>query len=307
MHDHLNAVDTQAKSDASYPHAEEKAAKKRKRIIAVAAPIAAACIAFAIVFATLIIPGNKLNKAKKLIGSGNYKAAYDLLDNFDYKNSRELRESIRPQYLKALISEAEIGSTVFFGAYEQDNDTADGKEEIEWIVLAKEGDRALVISKYALDCRLYHPSMSDVTWETCSLRKWLNGPFMDAFGDEERGCILDTVVTADANPEFNTPPGNDVTDKVFLLSITEACKYFGSDEARKCSATDYAKAQGVWKSSRHTTGGKSACWWLRSPGSLADHAAIVLDEGSVETDGRGVFNILGGIRPAMWIDLGAGN
>ena len=248
---------------------DQKTDGKRRRAAAIAVPVIVACIAFAIVLAAVIIPGLKSGRTK------------------------------------AQLSEAEIGSCVFFGAYEQDNDESDGKEEIEWIVLAKEGDKALVISRYALDCKLYHPSMTSVTWETCALREWLNGPFLDAFSAEERNIIADTQVTADKNPSFGTPPGNDVTDKVFLLSIAEVNRYFGSDEARKCAPTGYAGAQGVWRGSIRSSGGTdSCCWWLRSPGSLPDHAAFVLDTGSVETDGRGVFNILAGVRPAMWIDLG---
>jgi hypothetical protein len=38
---------------------------------------------------------------------------------------------------------------------------------------------------------------------------------------------------------------------------------------------------------------------------LSDHAALVLGAGSVHIDGRGVFNIPGGIRPALWIDFGS--
>ena len=287
--------------------AEEKTVKKRKRTAAIVTPIIVTCIAFIIVLTTLIIPSQKRKKAIKLIDSGDYKAAYILLDSIDYQNSKELQESIKPQYRIALLSEAEIGSGVFFGSYEQDNDTSDGKEDIEWIVLAKEGNKALLISKYALDCKLYHTSKADVTWETCTLRKWLNGPFLDAFRVEERNSILDTTVTADKNPSHSTPPGNDAADKVFLLSITEVYRYFSSDEARACVPTEYAKARGVWKtSSRYSADGVITCWWwLRSPGSLSDHAALVSGAGSVNIEGRGVFNILCGVRPALWIDPGA--
>ena len=284
---------------------EEKAAKKHMRTIAIVTPVIVACIAFVIVLSTQIIPRQKLNKAITLIDSGDYKAAYILLDNIDYKNSKEIQKNIKPQYQIALLSEAEIGSYVLYGSYEQDNDTSNGKEDIEWIVLAKEGNKALIISKYALDCKQYDMSMSDTTWETCSLRKWLNGPFLNTFSVEERNSIIDTTVTADKNPSYNTSPGNDTTDKVFLLSITEVNKYFSSDEARKCAPTDYAKAQGVWTNSIYSTGDRAACWWLRSPGMLSDHAALVLGAGSVHIDGRGVFNIPGGIRPALWIDFGS--
>lgn len=199
-----------------------------------------------------------------------------------------------------------VGDVITFGRYEQDNDLSNGDEDIEWIVLAKEGDKALVISKYALDCNQYDTSKADVTWETCSLREWLNGPFLHAFNDEERNCMIDTAVIADRNPSYDTSPGNDTTDKIFLLSIAEVDRYFGSDEARKCVPTDYTKAQGVWRSGRFSADGEAACsWWLRSPGCLSDHAALVLGDGSVESDGRAVYNILGGVRPALWIDLGS--
>ena len=203
-------------------------------------------------------------------------------------------------------SNVSVGDVITFGRYEQDNDPSDGNEEIEWIVLAKEGDQALVISKYALDCKQYDMSKADVTWETCALREWLNGPFQDAFSAEERNSIVETTVTADQNPSYGTPSGNDTADRVFLLSIAEVNKYFGSDEARKCEPTDYTKAQGVWRSSSNSADGGATCsWWLRSPGSLSDHAALVLGSGSVESDGRAVYNILGGTRPALWIDLGS--
>ena len=195
-------------------------------------------------------------------------------------------------------SNVSVGDVITFGKYEQDNDPSNGNEDIEWIVLAKEGNKALVISKYALDCKQYDMAKSDVTWETCTLREWLNGPFLDAFSAEERNSMIDTAVTADENPSYGTPPGNDTTDKVFLLSITEVNKYFGSDEARKCAPTDYARARGVfmWKT--------DCLWWLRSPGSISDHAALVHGNGFVNIDGRAVYNILGGVRPALWIDLG---
>lgn len=45
------------------------------------------------------------------------------------------------------------GQLVRFGSYEQDNDTSNGKEPIEWIVLSvdEEQGRALLLSRYVLD------------------------------------------------------------------------------------------------------------------------------------------------------------
>ena len=208
----------------------------------------------------------------------------------------------------------EIGDTVLFGAYEQDNDSSNGKEEIEWKVLTKEGDKALVISKYALDCQEYNTEFTDVTWETCSLRKWLNETFIsNAFSSDEQKKILTTNVTADKNPNYDTSPGNNTTDKVFLLSIPEAKKYFSSDEARMCAPTEYAKAQGERVSSFYgPVDGKAFCWWwLRSPGDSSRNAACVINFGAVREAGHSVviarlsgdFDL--GVRPALWINLGS--
>ena len=83
-----------------------------------------------------------------------------------------------------------VGDIIKFGHYEQDGNTSYGKEEIEWEVLKVESDRVLVVSKYALDCKPYNTEYTDVTWETCSLRQWLNSTFLNtAFSAEEQKKI----------------------------------------------------------------------------------------------------------------------
>ena len=279
-----------------------KAAKKRKRTFAIVTPILVACIAFVIVLTTVIIPNQKYNAAVELYNAGKYEdaiAAFTALDG--YKDSAAQINEIKPKYYKLLLSNASVGSTVFFGSYEQDNDTANGKEDIEWIVLAKEGNKVLVISKYALDCQRYNSTWTDVTWETCSLRKWLNGTFLNAaFSSVEQNSIISSTVSADNNPSYSTSPGNSTTDKVFLLSFTEANKYFSSDSARQCQGTAYCYAQGAYKGSNG-----NCWWWLRSPGNYPLYAAYVYYVGSVLSNGRDVLDDDGAVRPALWINLGS--
>lgn len=318
--------------------AAQIAAKKRKKALAIGIPTASVCIAFVIVLTTVIIPMQKYNKAMRLldsndydsayalleeigndeaissnkydraialIDSGDYKSAYTLLNKLNYKDSEAKRLEIRSNYQKMLFSKATVGSTVFFGAYEQDNDTSNGKEDIEWLVLAKSGNKMLVISKYALDCQRYNTSLTSVTWETCLLRKWLNGTFINnAFSAEEQAMIPTVTVSADKNPNYSTDPGNATQDKVFLLSITEANQYFTSDEARKCAPTDYAIAQGADTNDSYKAGGRATCsWWLRSPGFYQDFAAYVFDGGDVREDGYGVSDASEVVRPALWIEF----
>lgn len=205
---------------------------------------------------------------------------------------------IPKQNFKKLQS-ASVGETVVFGSYEQDNNTANGKEEVEWIVLAKENGKLLLISKYALDCQPYNSTKADVTWETSSVRAWLNESFFnDAFKAADQKHISSSRVTADPNPEYTIDPGKDTTDQVFLLSIDEVNSYYKSNETRVCMATVYAKAKGV-----STIGAGGCWWWLRSPGNLSDSAAFVNDDGSVRCPGAYVSSTSGSVRPALWIDL----
>ncbi len=100
------------------------------------------------------------------------------------------------------------GDIILFGSYEQDNNPYNGTEDIEWLVLAKEKDRVLVISRYALDCRPYNAKEQEVTWETCFLHGWLNDTFLNnAFSADEQAMIRTETVTADRNPSYGTSPG----------------------------------------------------------------------------------------------------
>ena len=282
-------------------------------------------IAAYFVITKIVIPNSEYNSAVALVNEGKYAEAIKAFEEMNgYKDSAEKAKEIYSQHKVDIIRDASVGEKVFFGTYEQDNDTSNGKEDIEWIVLAKEDKRALVISKYALDSQPFNTSPADVTWETCSLREWLNGVFYDsAFSSEERNSILSSTVTADKNPQYSTSPGNDTTDKVFLLSIPEAEKYFKSDASRKCQGTAFCFAQGAIE------GENGNCeWWLRTPGSfsymattvsgfgdgITDTVSIVILDlighdvsrvGSIEHSGGVVEIEYFAVRPAMWINLEA--
>lgn len=324
--------DLEAK-EAARQVAVEKAKKKAKKIAIIAAPIVCICIVFVIVLTTVIIPkqeyskkyseamemidsgdydagyaileelgenetiqSNKYDRAIKLMDSGDYQAACALLAGLTYKDSAEKLQSIKP----LLLAKANPGDTVLFGEYEQDNNTSNGKEDVEWLVLEVKDGKALVVSKYALDCKQYNTSNTDVTWETCTLRKWLNNDFINAaFSSYEKAMIPTVTVSADKN---STNPGNATQDQVFLLSITEANKYFGSDSARQCKPTDYAFANGAYVNSVNGNCG----WWLRSPGVTqysAHSAAYVHNSGGVYESGSDVDIGTSAVRPAMWISI----
>ena len=203
-----------------------------------------------------------------------------------------------PKSEQIVPSNLAVGNIVKFGFYEQDNDLPNGKEDIEWLVLDVKNGKALIISKYGLDCQPYHTTYANVTWETCTLRNWLNTTFyMTAFDAKQQSIIASTALMNEDNSFFGAEGGNDTTDKVFLLSSSETNRYFKLDTERKLIATAYSKAQGA----SVVQGG--SIWWLRSPGDDGRNAAIVDYSGSADDYGAGVFADDYTVRPALWINL----
>jgi hypothetical protein len=216
------------------------------------------------------------------------------------------------------FSKVKKGDTIEFGTYEQDY-PVDGKDPIEWIVLDKTKNGIFVMSKLALECLSYNIEYMDVTWETCTLRKWLDEKFYyAAFNKTEKGMIKKTTVQNYDNPLYETEGGNGTKNKVFLLAIDDASEWsYGFDTKRsvedihrKCAPSKYAVAQGA--GSIQSTDkddiaaeNKGTCnWWLRSPGILSSYAANVGFCGSVICAGMNVDNCYGyAVRPAMWIKL----
>ena len=207
-----------------------------------------------------------------------------------------------------------------FGHYEQDNDTTNGLEEIEWLVLDYDAknNRALLISRYALDAKPYNVDWLDMTWEECTLRAWLNNDFLSAaFTAGEQSAILTTEVDnsmSQGYSEWSVYGGKNTQDKVFLLSCAEARKYFSvehysviiysySNVTSRVKPTAYAIRNGAPTSNDYQTadGEAAGWWWLRSPGSRQNYTAYVFANGSLYGDG--VNSHIGSVRPAIWLDL----
>lgn len=253
------------------------------------------------------IMSNKYDRAVASMDSGDYKTAYKILNGLNYKDSESKLKIIEES--DRWIEICPIGRSFFFGLYEQDNDTSNGEERIEWVVLARTPIKILAVSKYVLDCQQYNTSYIDTTWETSSLRKWLNEEFLNnAFATKEQNMIVKTTVKADYNSTYDIP-NNDTDDKVFILSINEVEKYFSTKNKRTCAPTDYAIAEGVLIDTRYTKESSATCsWWLRSPGGSTLRAANVDSDGDIDSIGDLVYDEnysqYGiGVRPVMWINL----
>ena len=162
---------------------------------------------------------------------------------------------------------------IYFGTYNQSRNGSGGynTDPIKWRVLSNASGQLFLLSDQNLDVFQYHTESEDVTWETSTMRSWLNGydaaqnsggsngidytndNFLDdAFSDKEQTAIAETTVinndNKDENYGTNGDGGNTTTDKIFLLSINDTDnirEYFPKYSTSRFSTnTDYVAAGG---------------------------------------------------------------
>ena len=157
---------------------------------------------------------------------------------------------------------------------------SDELSPLEWKVLAEESDRLLLITKYCVNELPYNETRTNVTWETCTLRHWLNNEFlMSVFNSEERTAIIQAE-----------------SDKVFLLSRSEVQSFMPNESDRQCSPTDYAQNNGVYMNNRGL-----CAWWTRSQGSAPNQAVYLSSSGAFGRGGHYVDDRVIAVRPSVWV------
>lgn len=240
----------------------------------------------------------KYEDATKKLNDGNIIEAYEAFVALgNHKDSADKAASLVDQYKTAKLKNSKTGDVVVLGQYEQDNDLDNGNEDIEWIVLDVKDGKALLVSKYVLDYKSV-AEKGPYNWSTGGIRKWFNGDFYDsAFNTNEKALIQTTTITSDPTDKYKLISEAAVKDKVFALNATEVHQYFPGQKDRKCEWTAFAKAESPFPNSENAT-----CeWWLRVL-NTSGHPLLVNENGGVVSAyGR----VEKGMRPAMWIDLGA--
>lgn len=208
-------------------------------------------------------------------------------------------------YAADMPGKPEAGEIVKLGAYEQDNKTGNGKESIEWIVLSVEEEKALLLSRYALDSGKID---EELPWDECALRGWLNGAFLaDAFSAEEQELLEPVMIREKTDRD---PDAAVKEDKVFIFSEREAEKFFEDEWSRQCVPTAYAVSQGA---AIRSSGGTVFCRWLLRPSAEAGNGAVRIGfDGELDDGDSPVYaeySKTDGVRPAVWIriDLSEGN
>ena len=158
-----------------------------------------------------------------------------------------------------------VGDVVTFGNY-------------NWYIIGKSDNGVTLLMKDNLENKAYNDSFTDVKWENCTLRTYLNETFYNTFSAEDKAKIVKTSNTNPNNPNYSTSGGNDTEDYIYLLSLDEA------------NALDNSiRAINSW-------------WWLRSPGQTSKFAAVVFDNNIVSPYGSNVDSGLG-VRPALNLEF----
>lgn len=234
-----------------------------------------------------------IKKTEDYIYNAILKDANTRYDSGDYNNALDLYKML-DQEDKAIIEKmdgckfegvksSKVGSTVRFGSYEIDGSTCDFEDSIEWVVLAKDGNKYLLMTNEIIDIRAYNKDATTVTWEKSTIRNWLNGEFLKgAFSELELSKMM-------------TVKNGEVDDRVFLLSVEEAGKYL-NDNNSVAGLSGYA----AYKSSHLDDTGMCKGWWLRDTFGAYD-ASVVDEAGKVVSDGYQVNDGFVGVRPAIWV------
>ena len=211
-----------------------------------------------------------------------------------------------------------VGDIVNFGTY-------NGKIiQCQALAVDSVNNKALLVSTEIISYWVFNGSNVDVTWETSTVRQWLNSDFYNAvYTSAQKAKILESDIENRANSQYNVGGGVNTKDKVFLLSLAEATMYFSNDAARtiKYNATQAqmeALAMEIsnransenWHSKPTYAGiladlqsynGTTDRWWLRTSGQDLTRAAQISYDGSPYMVGGQVFQIQA-VRPAIWVD-----
>lgn len=177
-----------------------------------------------------------------------------------------------------------VGDYVRLGSFEQDGNAQNDREGIEWLVLAIDDEKALLLSRYVLSEMEFGLGRNGASWSNSDVSAWLNGDFYDnAFTEKEKLAIIKTETSDTTN------------DRVFLLSESEAQDLLADDSARRAEPCDALKID---------TRDGMCRWWLRTTGTdNARNAMLVESSGKISRGGTRAEGNDAGVRPAIWVDL----
>lgn len=228
--------------------------------------------------------------------------------------------------------------SIEFGNYYINDIAGEKKEPIEWVIMKKENNRALLLSRYVLDYHSYDDRVRNKAnnykqfnsdWKDSSLREWLNNYFYnESFNEYEKSVIQNTYLD---NTYYYIKLIEDyeqtylnTNDNVFILAIDELIDYptfSGKNRKLTARATEFAKnfkRKGISVAvnkdndsdkNHQKLDGDISPYWVRSS-ELYNMAYIFYSEQVADAYGLPEYglpvdsNISSyGVRPAIWVSF----
>lgn len=253
----------------------KKTSKFHKKLFFIFFFIVVILSAIVLLTVSIIMPNIKYNRAKEMLQNKNYITAFSQFEELgNYKDAKELAKNAQTNVYYTLSVEDIIFSSI------GNNSACIELGGESWNILAIEEDKALLLSTRSI-CNLpYNEENEDITWQTCTLRKYLNEEYYKTFSDEERAMI---VPTENKSSDIGTNDSAEIItteDKIFLLSSQEAKEYEGKYDSEDIDS-----------------------WWLRSSGRSNNYAACITKYGAISEEGFEVTRSGNGVRPALWIRI----
>lgn len=198
-------------------------------------------------------------------------------------------------------------ATVQYGNYPTDKDG--GTAPIEWRVLNynESTNQLLLISDKVLDTMAY--GFGNTTWESSSVRAWLNSDFIETAFDSDPNNPLSGALLSGGTYVDNTVAGEKSTggnatpdDKVWLPSTADmenSAYCFIGKSTRKAVASDYLLNKStLLKTNKNTW----VSYFLRTPGYYQYDVAGVDAYGKLIKNGWRTYTKTAGIRPMILLD-----
>ena len=186
------------------------------------------------------------------------------------------------------MKQVSVGDIVSFGSWPAQ---LEGPfVSLSWRVLeVRANGDTLLLCHDIIECRSYHDSKGDITWQNCDLRYWLNAVFFArAFSSDEQALVIPEKCVAEDNAIFRTEGGGDTEDYVFCLGFEQVKRFFSVDAMRQVHPTAYAKRAPF-----------TCWWWLRAPGGHQFSCAAVAENGAIDYNGFHASLDCIGVRPAL--------
>lgn len=234
---------------------------------------------------TYMFTGSYVQAAKQYSKLGTYKDCKERLTICRYKAG--LNYEKHGNYLEAKKCYAKAG-------YYKDSDIRKVNMEIKlfpnrkaggkiiignsvWKIMEIRNGQALLLKNKPITGIPYNNASVKTTWETSTVRKWLNTEYRDkTFTKEEIKRIALTDLQNSKNVLYGTDGGNATQDYLFLLSTGDAKKY----KALLPNLKSYS--------------------WLRSPGSSENSAVFLSKDKKVMLYGYDVSSDGFTMFPAFW-------